>query len=246
MGRDSHRRGRPGSDPNPAGRVRKEPQGVPRSIRSYPTFEGLAADRGGGRRELWRTAYLRRLLRVGAFVDFNGSTESELDEDFARLVEEAVERGAAAAAPDEAEPVGAEPGAVDFDAVPLRNVVLRVAECVRAEGRVADEDLVTEFERLTGIDVPAARHELVRGICWQGVPLKYVKFDEDSKQWVAGRSLPAPDRRWHDWSINSLKAYVSGNGNLEVEELASAVFAGRPGKTVRRLVRAVLREARKA
>lgn len=40
------------------------------------------------RREFWRSYYLRWLLRLGAFVDFHGLTEGELEEEFTRFLEE--------------------------------------------------------------------------------------------------------------------------------------------------------------
>jgi site-specific DNA-cytosine methylase len=57
--------------------------------------------------------------------------------------------------------------------------------------------------------------------------------------------FPQVDRRWGDWSIDSFKAHVAAtNGEADREALAAELFAGRAGRTVRRIVRAAIQETR--
>jgi hypothetical protein len=225
----------------------KSPKAFRALMRAYPRFDSLAREHGGGRRELWRTAYLARLLRLGAFVDFNGMAEDELTPEFARFISEF---GVPPAGDDAATAMGDDPdaggdpppGPTAFDDVPLKEVVVRLTESVRAVGIVPDEDLCEVFSRITGINVPASRRDVLRGIAWHGKTLGYLSLDDQTNAWSPGQTLPAADRRWHEWSVETFKARVAENGAVDLAELAAELFSGRAGKTVRRLVSAIVRE----
>jgi len=116
----------------------------PRAFRSlvkvYPAIAQLADQAGINRRTLWRQSYLRWVLRLGAFTDFAGMPEADLQEDLLALAHQVA--AAAAAAPaatdeDAAERDEAtEPTAVQqsFDALPLSTLVVHLTEAVRAAG----------------------------------------------------------------------------------------------------------------
>jgi hypothetical protein len=216
-------------------------------VRLYPLFTELAAASGVERRRLWRDQYLRWLLRLGAFTDFSGLPEDEVNEDLEAL---ARQLEPAAAQPtegdEESQPLEEIVGVREFDALPLRMVVVHLAHAVRSSGELADDELSDAFERAAGITVPAGRREILNGIAWQGVPLHYLAHEGEpgASKWRPGTVLPAPDRRWGDWSIDSFKAHVAAtNGEADREALAAELFAGRAGRTVRRIVRAAIQEA---
>jgi hypothetical protein len=123
--------------------------------------------------------------------------------------------------------------------------VVHLAQAVRSTGELSDQELYEALERAVGITLPPNRREIVYGIAWQGVPLHYLAHEGDpsASRWRPGNVLPAPDRRWGDWSINSFKEHVaSTNGEPDRDRLAAELFTGRPGRTVRRVVRAALQE----
>ena len=133
-----------------------------------------------------------------------------------------------------------------FDSLPLSSLVVRLTEAVRAAGGVAGVDLADAFERSSGIRVPPHRAEILNGIAWQGKTLRYLVLDEadGGSTWRPGSVLPAPDRRWRSWSIDSFKDHVAtSNGRSELTVLCAELFAGRAGVTVKRIARAALREA---
>lgn len=215
-------------------------------VRLYPLFGELSTEADVDRRTLWRDGYLRWLLRLGAFIDFTGLSEAELDEDLeaiARRLEPIV------VLPEDEDDRSHHADAMDsvreFDAVPLSMAVVHLTEAVRANGEVTDRDLYEALKRVAGITVPSNRHEIAYGIAWQGVSLYYLAQDGErgSAIWRPGSTLPAPDRRWGEWSIDSFKDHVaSGNSGNDPDRLAVELFSGRAGKTVRRVVRAAIRE----
>jgi hypothetical protein len=212
-------------------------------VRIYPLVTQLASERGVDRRDLWRQAYLRWVLRLGAFTDFNGIAEEELEQDLGAVARSVLGSVDAAEAPttvarrEDAETV------VEFDTVPLASIIVRIAEVVRASGEVADGDLCAALERVQGITIPGTRQEIVRGIAWHASALKYLARDQANSSWQPGPVLPASDRRWGDWTVESFKRYVKGIcGDPDVDTLCSELFVGHAGKTVRRLVRAAMDE----
>jgi hypothetical protein len=213
-------------------------------VRIYPLVTTLSTEAGVDRRDFWRQIFLRWVLRLGAFTDFGALSEAELDADLAAVARgydpKAVAHASGAGDSGDAASDGGE-----FDAQPLRSIVVRLVEAVRDRGEVADTDLCSVLEAVTGIPVPANRREIVQGIAWQGAALHYLSRREEHALafWRAGSVLPATDRRWGDWSVDSFKEHVAQrNGDGDIDDLAAELFNGRPGRTVRRLVRAALRE----
>jgi hypothetical protein len=209
-------------------------------VRAYPT------DARSGRRELWRHSFLAWLLRIGAFVDFNALEEDELTDDLGAL---AGERMTAAYEPQPSDsdklsdPEQTAVAAATFDSILLRDIVVTVAEAVRAHGSVSDVNLHEVFEHNAGVSVPPKRRDVLRGIAWQGKTLGYLNHNNE-RAWVIGASRPAPDRRWGDWSIDGFRVHVAQlNGEADAETLQAELFAGRPGRTVKRLVKALIKEA---
>ena len=217
-------------------------------VRLYPVFTELASTSGIERRRLWRDQYLRWLLRIGAFTNFSGLPEAELVEEFEVLAR----RLEGAAAPPSRTSVeslrsDAITGIHEFDALPLSMVVVHVAQAVRSGGELADEELYEAFEHAAGCSLPPSRREIVYGIAWQGVPLHYLAHEGEAgaSTWRPGRVLPAPDRRWGEWSIESFKEHVAAsNRDTDRDRLAAELFSGRAGRTVRRVVRAAVQETR--
>ena len=71
---------------------------------------------------------------------------------------------------------------------------------------------------------------------------------KEADEWQIGETRPAVDRRWHEWSINSLRARAVELGLKEaphgVEVLTGELFEGsRPSKLARHLVHTVIDEA---
>lgn len=223
-------------------------------IRVYPRVSALAADRDLDRRTLWREWFLARLLRFGAFVEFLSLSEDELVAFFEEVLgegPEVVTPASPVSAANGAESEDGAPGPTPveeggtFDDVRLRDIVVGLAELVRAGDGVATSALASEFERLTGIEVPAGRIKILRGIAWQGTTLGYLEHDKETDLWTAGSTRPAPDRRWGNWSIKSLTEHVRNAGELSEGDLAASVFAGNARKTVKAVVSAALAEARR-
>jgi hypothetical protein len=229
----------------------RSPKAFRSLVRVYPAVMRRADEIEINRRTFWRQTYLRWILRLGAFTNFSGIAESDLDEDLLAVAAEAAARAISASSeeaedrePDLAGGTSDEPE--EFDALPLNSLVVQLAEAVRASGEVVREDLATAFERVSGIQVPAERAEILNGIAWQGRALHYLAHDETNGRtiWRPGSVLPAPDRRWGTWSIQSFRAHVAKlNGDRDEKTLCSELFVGRAGQTVRRVVRAATREA---
>jgi hypothetical protein len=129
--------------------------------------------------------------------------------------------------------------------LPLAAIVVILTEAVRASGTLSAAQLPGAFERVSGTSVPAQRAEILRGIAWQGTALKYLQHEkvDGDDVWRPGLVLPAQDRRWGAWSIDSFKAHVaSQNGNADEAALCADLFTGQARTTVKRLVRAAIRE----
>jgi hypothetical protein len=231
----------------------RSPKAFRALVRVYPFVIATAADAGVDRRELWRQSYLRWVLRLGAFTNYSGLSEDEISDDLRRLAEEldttqpphaTGSEGDETTVPIEAE----EPRSSDFDDQLLRTIVVLLAEAVRARGSVEETGLYTAVESTTGITIPPEREEIIRGIAWQGKSLGYLNRSDDQgvAVWEPGETLPAEDRRWGEWSISSFTRNVrSRDSEPDERALAAELFRGRPGMTVRRIVRAALREARR-
>jgi hypothetical protein len=211
-------------------------------VRVYPLVTALATDAGVDRRAFWRRSFLRWVLRIGAFADFASVDEVELEADLTRLAREC-DPSALSAERVDGEIVEVADGG-DFDAQPLSTVVVRLVEAIRERGEVADGDLCSTLEATTGIQVPRERRDIVHGIAWQGAALHYLTNQENGglSVWRPGSILPAPDRRWGGWSVQSFKRHVAKDKGRDVDDLAADLFSGRAGRTVRRLVRAAIRE----
>jgi hypothetical protein len=228
----------------------KSPKAFRALVRSYPVFENLASTRTETRRELWRTTYLRWLLRLGAFIDLNSLPEGALNEDLAAFVQELFEYESLAngTAAEILSPEGLSAGAPDhgakFETMPLKDVVVRLAEAVRAAGSVPDAQLPDTLEKLSGLQLQRPWQDLIGGFAWQAKALGYLEHDQTRGVWSPGRVLPAPDRRWGEWTINGIVERVRANGHVEPEEVTELVFSGRAGRTVKRLVRQAFKNAR--
>jgi hypothetical protein len=225
----------------------RSPRAFRALVETYPTVVALADEQGVDRRRFWRQAFLPWILRLGAFLNLAGMPETQLREDMFALARELAAPSPDLQPEDEAgERAPALPAEEpsSFDEIPLSTLVVRLTEAVRATGEVAREDMASAFERVCGIPVPLNRADILPGIAWQAKALKYLDNGdgETNSVWRAGRVLPAPDRRWGEWTIASFKAYVKSNGRRDPKDLQAALFKGRPGQTVRRIVRAVVNE----
>jgi hypothetical protein len=241
----------------------RSPRAFRSLVRVYPSIVALADQVRIDRRTLWRQSYLRWILRLGAFTDFAGMPESELREDLLALAHEVA---AAAAAPSpqsagssdeerpgtngerDAETPSANGERKVFDALPLSTLVVHLTDAVRAGGEVARDDLGAAFEHSSGIAVPRARVEILAGIAWQGQRLHYLVHTggETTTIWQPGPVLPAPDRRWGDWSIDSFKKHVASlDGAADLDTLCAELFNGRAGTTVKRIVKTAVKETRR-
>ena len=210
----------------------------PDAFRSLLRLYGDVQD--GSRFERGVTGFFSRVLRLGAFLDFRGLSEEELYEEFRSLFAELEAADAFVAMEANLDPDGVE---LTFDELPLDEVMPRLAEGVRASGGSTDAELVSAFEHVSGIDVPRGRHDLVRGIAWQASARQYLRLDESTQRWLPGRVLPAADSRWGGRTVVEIKRLIRTQGtDLDVNHVAEVVFAGRPGKTIRRFMRTLVNE----
>ena len=215
----------------------------------YPRVGELADSCAIGRREFWRTAYLRSLLRLGAFTQFTGASEVELRKDLLAVASGVAEAAKATGTPAMAPTSNRDPVPVqelDFDTVPLDTIVVLLAQAVRANGGVTREGLSAAFSLTSGISVPPDRADILHGIAWQGEALKYLKHEERPQGivWLTGTVLPADDRRWRGWSIESFRGHIAAlddDTQRDLPQLCEMLFAGRPGQTVKRVARAARR-----
>ena len=228
----------------------RSPRAFRSLVRVYPAVVTLADEIGVNRRIFWRQGYLRWILRLGAFTNFSGTPENDLDEDLLTIAAE-VGASVASAPGDETDDQKLDQATFgvdeyrDFDALPLSSIAVHLTEAIRALGEVGKEDLGVAFERISGIEVPSERLEILSGIAWQAQALKYLKHEDMDGRivWRLGTVLPAPDRRWGNWTIESFKAHVAGlNGDRDEKALCSELFAGRPGQTVKRVARVAVRK----
>jgi hypothetical protein len=184
--------------------------------------------------------FYARLMRMGAFIDFRTLSDEELDDHFAATFEAL---GPASDEPSALDDTEAREEPLTFDELPLDEVMLRLVEGVRAAGPSTDAQLVGVFESVTGIEVPAGRRELVRGVAWQASSRNYLELDEPTQRWRPGSVLPAPDSRWGGRTVDSIKDVIrTSNGTFDADQVAGEVFAGRVGRTIRRFIRALAEE----
>lgn len=231
----------------------RSPRAFRALVRAYPSVVIRAEDAGIERRTFWRQGFLRWVLRLGAFTNFSGLSDDDLRQDLLRLADELVERVTQAggaigksSSADEQELSAAEPPPGDrFDSLPLSSLVVHLVKAVQSAGAVPNENLVDAFEQTSGIPVPHQRAEILSGIAWQAQALKYLIADkvENDRLWRPGRVSPAPDRRWGDWSITSFAAHVRNSNGSNEDELCAELFNGKPGRTVKRVAKAAMREA---
>jgi hypothetical protein len=226
----------------------------PRTFRAlvslYPDVTGLANERGFDRRTFWRQAYLRWILRLGAFSDFGSLPESALRSDLLAVAHELADdldvstvKSEGEGHPDDRQPDASSETPTSFDQLPLCSLLVSLTAAIRATPHEIDRtEFPSAFERETGIPVPASRAEILAGIVWHGKTLKYL--DGGGKNgtgtWRPGKLLPAPDRRWHDWSIQSFAAHLVQTGERDLDAVCAELFAGRAGLTVKRVARAAL------
>lgn len=238
----------------------RSPRAFRTLVRVYPTVIELADAVAINRRTFWRQRYLRWILRLGAFTNFTGMPEEELEEDLLAVARQ-VAADAADTSSSELRPedevedheqfeegeVAGDETITSFDSLPLRSLVVHLTEAVRRAEAVPGEDLASAFERSSGISVPPHRAEILNGIAWQGKTLRYLVLDDAAGRpvWRPGSVLPAPDRRWRSWSIDSFKEHVrTSNGGGDLIDFCAELFAGRAGATVKRIARAAIRETR--
>ena len=177
--------------------------------------------------------FYARLMRMGAFLDFRALSDDELDQHFGAIFgelrttsEDIVDHRAA----ELEEPP-------TFDELPLDEVMLRLVEGVRAAGASTDANLVEVFESVSGVAVPRSRRDLVRGVAWQASSRNYLVLDEPTQSWRPGPVLPAPDSRWGGRTVDGIKELLRAfEGSFDVSEVATDVFAGRAGRTIRRFI----------
>ncbi len=189
-------------------------------------------------RLVWRDL-LKRLLRRGAFVTF-GALEPELLKAAARdQMEQAIE---ALGAPPQGSPdalqesVGRETWS-SFDDFPLSRMIIVVTEAVDHAGVLTDTELVVAVEARLGVSIPGRFRPLVTGFAYMAQAKDFLIRDDDSQRWRLGAVPPAPDGRWGGGTPAAIREAARANGGVD-DDLIGAVFTGRAGKTVRRVVRA--------
>jgi hypothetical protein len=215
----------------------------------YPEVVRLADAAGIDRRRFWRDAFLRWILRLGAFIDFGSLSEDSLREDFLAVARELATAVPAAPADSDAPYTARTEETRDyesFDDVPLRDIAVILGEAVRAGSESVEETgLLTAFETLAGLTLPPGRAEIVLGIAWQAKTLNYIDANTPGPAaWRPGKVPPAPDRRWHDWSINSFAAHLRESEEYDLDTVCGQLFAGRAGRTVKRVARLAMTVAR--
>jgi hypothetical protein len=195
---------------------------------------------------------LKRLLRLGAFVHFDlledddlaGELDRALDETLGGLV---AERAEDEAAPDE-EPQ--RPAGGHFDDVPLGRFVVLLTELLAARGPTRGRELATLFEEETRIEVPAKRERWLVRFAWVANGFNYLTRDDDTDTWSPGEVVPAPDPRWGDWSVTSLRdraVELCKESDSPFDDLlAEAYNGGRPSRLTRAIVHTVVDEAEAA
>ncbi len=215
-------------------------------------LEAKSIPRRDGLRDL-----LKRLLRLGAYVSFDLLEPEQLEGGLRQALDETVDGLTANAGQtntvdsknslDGSAPT--EPDALpnDFDDVSLALLPRLVTELVRTRTSVRGRNLVAAFEEEYEISVPANREKILNRFAWVAAGLGYLTHEKQGDEWHVGETRPADDRRWGDWSINSLRVRAGELGRTgvpnEVEVLTGELFEGpRPSKLARHLVHIVLEE----
>ena len=195
---------------------------------------------------------LKRLLRLGAFVRFDLLDDDDLADELDRALDETLE--GLLAAPEEPETTAGEaadrPAGSRFDEVPLNRFVVLLTELLVARGPTRGRELASLFEEETGIEVPANRERWLTRFAWVANGFDYLARDDDTDTWSVGGVAPAPDPRWGDWSIDSLReraVELCQTSDSPFDELlAEAYTGGRPSKLARAIVHSVVDEAEAA
>jgi hypothetical protein len=201
----------------------------------YVEVRERAADAGLSAREVWRDL-LKRLLRRGAFIAF-GALEPEALKAAAReqleVTLEAVRGRLEAEAPDSPQ---ATPW-TSFEEMPFSYFVVAVTKAVDAAGAPTDAELPSAVDATIGVDLPGRFRSLLTGFAYMAEALGFLKRSEHDRRWHLTTTPPAPDRRWGDWTAARIREAAERNGGID-DDLVGMVFTGRPGRTVRRAIRA--------
>jgi hypothetical protein len=201
----------------------------------YLEARAQAEARGLSGRAVWRDL-LKRILRRGAFVNF-GALPAEVLQEGARsmLNDSLVELVDGKGSDEHAERWQA------FDDVPLGYLSVAVTEAVEEAGLLADAAVPDAVADALGIEVPGRFRSYLSGFAWLASTSGYVKRDEESGGWKLGDTAPAPDPRWGDWTVRRIRHAANGGG--VDDDLIGRVFAGRPGRTVKRVVKAAAKSS---
>jgi hypothetical protein len=201
----------------------------------YLEVKTRAAREGLSSRLVWRDL-LKRLLRRGAFVAFGAMQPEALIAAAQQQLDVAI-AAMQSAHEDESEDVTAKVVWSSFDEVPLANLIVAVTEAVDEMGVLPDAALPDAVQARLGVDVPGRFRSALAGFAWMAASLGYLRRDEDSDDWRLGPTPPAPDNRWGTWTPRTIREAASSNGGVD-DDLIGQVFSGRPGKTVKRTIRA--------
>jgi hypothetical protein len=200
----------------------------------YLEVKARSAEEGLASRPVWRDL-LKRLLRRGAFVAFGAMQPDALATAARQQLDIAI---SALHASDGSETTAAAAASwPSFDVVPLSHLVVAVTEAVEATGTLSDAALPAAVQAKLGVDVPGRFRSAIGGFAWMAATLGYLRRDESTERWRLGVTQPAPDNRWAAWTVSTIRAAAAGNGGVD-DDFIGRVFAGRPGKTVKRMIRA--------
>lgn len=222
---------------------------------ALPPLSDLPA--GVSARDVLRDA-LKRLLRRGAFIALDLLDEAAIGELVGSALEESLRHLTGEL---QASPGGSGPAQIDhddtnrptdpdhFDELPLSELCVRIAELVAEKGELGDEELAAALQHRYELSVPRSRNRIIRGIAWMACVLGYVERDEAGRCWRPGQVRPAPDRRWGEWTMNSIReqagVLAAKDGDL-LDLVVAQLFTGRPNKTVKLVARTAVAESGRA
>jgi hypothetical protein len=161
------------------------------------------------RMDLMRDA-LKRVNRLTPFTTLEALGEVEI----AIQLDEAFAEAAAAIGGASIEPVPAPESAVvessvreaadDFRFVPLGQLARWVVEAVAARGEVGQSELGEALQETRGIAIPPERRRLLDKLAWSARGRGQLDFDEATRIWTPGATVPAVDERFGDWTYGSI------------------------------------------
>jgi hypothetical protein len=202
----------------------------------FQAIVGIYAERNGLPREAFR-AWLRRILRNGAFLHLDALERQELRESLEAILDAGNEGPVASAGGSRREE---RPGSLSD--CPIAEIPRLLAAAIQAEGRVPSAGLAGAFERHVGWPVEP---RWLNGFALVAKGLGTVA--QDGEEWVPGTATPTRDPRWGTWTFGEI---VGRAGDLvltgepePLEALTAEIYSGKPTRTVKRVMRDAIKAA---